>query len=260
MKTVNRLSAEETKMKLFIFTICLLLVQLASAQSLKQSISFTQNWSRYPAPDAMIATLMQQFPHGDLKTADAACYAVTMSNQSQLGESSPFTGAPAIKEPNSAFIVWYTGCVRNFLLGENSAFRNAYNSASDAAKESIVLEFAGPKLKALCPLPQTAESYADPYSKTCDWQHLPLKSRIDAIAETIETLLGPDDVLRDQGLASSSTALAQRIDSQLNVIFKDKPDAFLFLNLRLGAGANPTPLQMIAPIQFLILLNDTLKY
>jgi hypothetical protein len=225
---------------------------------LRQDISFTQNWSRYPAPDAIIETLQFQFPHADLKYISAACLGVTNDNQSVLGTSNPLTGVPAIRDPNSAFLVWYTGCVKEFVKAEQMSFRNQLSQTKGNDLSTVTPEYVSAELLDLCRTELT-EKYGYGYGN-CEWAKLDEAKRIAALSAEIERLLGPDEVVRDLGVAPSINDLAKRIDQQLADVIANKPQAFKFLDIEMTSVLPFNPVTGLSGIRFLILLNDTLKY
>lgn len=80
--------------------------------------SFTENWSRYPSPDVIIARLHQDFPDGAFTYTNTGCNIMNDENRGLLGDSSPQTGKPAVDNPNSSFISWYSNCVTNLIKNE----------------------------------------------------------------------------------------------------------------------------------------------
>lgn len=237
-----------------IFLFLLLASFQAPASPLLHQASFTENWSRYPSPDSIVATLAQQFPHFNLKEGISRCISVTPDNQMLLGESSPLSGAPYIKDPNSAFIVWYTGCVQTFAQGEARAYQNAMTAKpANMTRDEAAKDFFGPQILGLC-------TELDERTNNCDWAKLAKPKRVDALVEVIEMLIGPNDVIRDEGIAPSSEDFAQRIDDALTGAITNKPSQFTFLNLNLASSYDRTPIRLMPAIQFMILLNDTLKY
>lgn len=220
-------------------------------RSLRQNVSFSEDWSRYPAPDVILETLRTQFPYIDLAAMSTSCLAETADTRTVLGANSALTGDAVIARPNSAFVVWYTGCVKEFVRAEFSLA--VFAARTDSA---ALTRYLGPRLSTMCRI-----SASGSYETPCHWPNLPLADRLAGISEHIEALLGPDDVIRDSGIAANTAELALRIDTQIVSALTSDPASFAFLDISAVDGAQGFgTLQAIRAIKFLTLLNDTLKY
>lgn len=227
----------------------------ASPRKLFRKMSFSQDWSRYPSPDVILATLQMQFPLAKIDSSSASCLIVTPDNRSILGESNPLTGTPSVTNPNSSFVVWYSGCLKDFLKSEEYEFSALFIRGTPAEREALVKTHLSEKTLALCPVDLQGGA---PSSK-CEWTQLTPAVRISIIESEIERLIGPDEVVRDLTLGTSVNELATRIDSKLSAIIAKNGDAFSFINMSFKSG-RPDSVKAIGAVRFLILLADTLKY
>ena len=218
--------------------------------------SFSENWSRYPSPDTILSTLRAQFPLAAMKTISMQCLISTQETNPILGGNSAIKGAPTIKSPNSAFVVWYTGCLKDFIADDYTTMYTAYINKPDL---KLISDYLGPKFFSLCQFDGKATSPS--YSGTCHWPNIPKKERIDAIAERVEAMLGPDDVIRDSGIAQSAQDLAARIDDEMLSTLARNPSAFKFIGIDpMYVPDSLGTLQVVRAVEFLTLLNDSLKY
>ncbi|MCB0412047.1 MAG: hypothetical protein KDD22_05940, partial [Bdellovibrionales bacterium] len=104
---------------------------------------------RYPSPDVIINMLQASFPTVKMSVYEdlAKCWALTKSNRSVLGDSSPATGRPAVERPNSSFIVWYSGCLAKLLESEKQSL-----SPSSADQDSWIpfMNYLGDEMVEAC--------------------------------------------------------------------------------------------------------------
>lgn len=247
---------------LFVTSFTLVTSMTASAnpqtemwRKLKKNASFTENWNRYPSPDTVLSTLMWQFPLAKIEDMNSNCSVDTTDTHSILGGNSPETGEPSIQSPNSGFIVWYMGCLKSFVTMDHNGFFVNYQKSADAA---LVEKYLGPKMMALCPM-KIVPNYPE-YTNGCNWLKADVTKRRAAIAEQIEKLVGPDDVIKDMGLATSIDDFAKRIDESLIAILAKNPNAFSFVDLKVDPTYGFNTWQGTRAVRFLILMADTLKY
>ena len=74
-------------------------------------------------------------------------------------------------------------------------------------------------------------------------------------------MLGPDDVIRDSGIAQSAQDLAARIDDEMLSTLARNPSAFKFIGIDpMYVPDSLGTLQVVRAVEFLTLLNDSLKY
>jgi hypothetical protein len=216
---------------------------------LKQNIEFAPDWNRYPMPTSIIDTLRIQFPGATPHSPQ--CLQIDETSGIILGENSPLTGAAPVPQPNSAFIVWYTGCVAEYINGQTQALSMSGQFGNmDELAIRMKSGLIGEKPFSIC---------KEHGSKDCTWQKISPAERETIIAEQIERLVGPEDVIVGTGLADSTHEFAAIVDGQIQQSFVKSPKAFAFLDVDLSSG-DMTLEEAIRPIQFLILLNDTLKY
>ena len=76
-------------------------------RKLLRRASFTEEWSRYPAPDVVLNDLLAKFPAVKFEVLSEQCRQLVDENRIALGDSDPITGAPAMDQPNTAFVKWY---------------------------------------------------------------------------------------------------------------------------------------------------------
>lgn len=233
-----------------------------------QSVSFTQDWSRYPAPDVLLKTLRKQFPHAEMGYDMTSCFIINEKNQTVIGQDNPLTGTPSLANPNSAFLVWYTGCVKSLAVAEQAAFSEFYvtnrfnlRASSPQQEQAKAAEFGAPyasgAIRASCPL-SFATGFPGGDAK-CDWKNMPERTRLAIISAEIERLVGPDEVIREEGFAPSLDAFARRVDAQLLLTVTKNPGSLAFLQIYAGTSYL-SPIALLPALRFLILLNDTLKY
>ncbi|MES2964902.1 MAG: hypothetical protein V4760_13505 [Bdellovibrionota bacterium] len=224
-------------------------------RKLKKNASFTRNWNRYPSPDTILSILIWQFPMATLKTMKSHCSVDTTDTHSTLGGNSPETGEPAIQNPNSGFIVWYMGCLKGFIVSDHEGFYERYQVGANAA---LVEKYLGPKMMALCPM--TIAPTFPQYPNGCNWLKLDVVKRRAAIAEQIERLVGPDDVIKDMGLAANIDDFAKRIDESLLASVAKNPKAFSFVDVEMNPTFGFNTFEGTRAVRFMILMADTLKY
>ena len=215
--------------------------------SLRHDISFTQNWSRYPSPDSILATLVAQFPKAKLTHVEESCKVINEENQTLLGSSNPVTGEATIRDPNASFLVWYAKCVAAFVKSESIGSTGTLLPTAENTHE-----FWSPETFAMC----------KGSGQLCDFSKLSLDQRIAVTSAEIERLLGPDEVIRESGLAESLTALARRVEAQLTETWSTRPQAFAVIGISASSssGGALAMRDAVLAIRFLTLLNDTLKY
>lgn len=226
--------------------------QLAMWKKLKRNASFSEDWSRYPSPDTILSTLAWQFPLAALDKMPSGCVIDTEDSHTTLGGNVPLTGDPAISNPNSGFIVWYMGCTKSFITLERDGFYLAYKS--DAAK--ALETYMTPKMRNLCLISSNPSTGEASHPTLCPWSSLDVKARRAAIVEEIEKLIGPEDVIRDSGIAPSIEEFAKRIDEAMLAVLQKNPVAFNFIDV----SSSAQPLEAVRAIRFMILMADTLKY
>ncbi len=238
-------------------------------------MSFSETWSRYPAPDVILNIFRDRFSVGSFATLSTECNQLSENNRAQLGESMPISGLPAIDNPNSTFVNWYLKCLVEYIGADDGNLAVVEDiPKADGTYESKISDrdivdienLFGPEVIQECKAKDDElGSLSDPSKKvslikfSCRWQKLSTEIRVKYIRGLIEKYIGPEDVLIDLEIADSETAYVQMLFEELDN-FMQKPDRrYEFLKVNPNEG-NLTLRDASKILKFLINLDDNLKF
>lgn len=245
-------------------------------KSLVRKTSFIETWSRYPAPDAIIAGFRNGFQGASSMQVGVDCKILTDNNRSLLGDSDPLTGAPAVDHPNSTFVNWYTNCLASYIKSEDQGLTGwVYTKQPDgsmsANQKNMKIEefrrfFSSAVIDECLKNDDPYGSLKDPTgtvnvsSFTCRWTSLSAEVKSGFARQLLEKFIGPEEVILDLELAESENALAAVMIDEVDG-FNAKPDnRFQMLGVTSAGNGALTVRDAAKILKFLINLEDTLKY
>lgn len=204
------------RFKGFAFLLCLLL-------PLQGWASFSETSRRYLSPRDLFNVLGQKFPVVSnlpkIRTLKPTCWMIGDFNINLIGSVNPAVGAPAAAQPVTGFVRWLGTC------GGSLVKLQFEELAAKPGNEKLWLRFFPEGFRA---------KHASELDKT-NWSSLDQDERDSVLRYQIETLIGPDAVIKDLGFADGTEALlkvVQKSAAQGTTISQAAQQSLLALILR----------------------------
>jgi hypothetical protein len=215
--------------------------------------SFEQTWERYPSPDVVLNQLMASFPllENPSGLVGSNCLWLDDENRSLLGDNNVTTGKPLSEKPNSAFIVWYAGCIKKFMDAERSIL--IYDWKENKINENV--SYLGKTALTACQK-KLSLPVNNKLAQICHWNDLSAQIRKQKIKEQINSLIGPEEIVIDLGIAQSLDDLTDKIYNEIQDYSSKKDGRYNFLS----AQEEPNIIGATQIIKFLILMTDIIKF
>jgi hypothetical protein len=207
--------------------------------------SFEMTWERYPTPDMILNYMASSFPLNSTFSGDE-CLTLNEANRALLGDNNPLLGAPVINKPNSSFVVWYVGCLQSMLKSERTVIMGGKPSNE---QQAMIQAYLGANPANICMQVTTQTS-------SCLWSFFSEAEKKQKIKNQILSFVGPNDVIRDLGIAQSSDELADKILSEISDSINKKDGRYTFID----SSKELTLLDATQITKFLLMILDTLKY
>lgn len=220
-------------------------VKLSNSKITKASFEMT--WERYPTPDMILNYMASSFPLNSVGFGDE-CLTLNDANRALLGDNNALMGAPVINKPNSSFVVWYVGCLQSMLKSERTFIITGKPSNEQLA---IIQAYLGGSPANIC-----IKGSTQTFGAFCAWSFFSEAEKKQKIKNQILSFLGPDDVIRDLGIAQSSDELAAKILLEISDSINKKDGRYLFID----SSKELTLLDATQITKFLLMILDTLKY
>jgi hypothetical protein len=171
--------------------------------------AFKQQSRRYLAPRDFSQILTQKFPvmNGLIDTIPLGeCQMISMKNRGLLGTVSPALGTPNTENPTPNFVRWLGSCVTKIAQAQFVFLQAHPKNLSDWRRywpPSVLNHFkdAGDSNQPFHRLNET------------DWSTLSLIQKAEIVSFNIESMIGPESVLKDLGQVKSMSELVDRIRS-----------------------------------------------
>ncbi len=220
-------------------------VKLSNSKVTKASFEMT--WERYPTPDMILNYMASSFPLNSTGYGDE-CLTLNEANRALLGDNNPLLGAPVINQPNSSFVVWYVGCLQAMLKSERTIIITGKPSNE---QQAMIQAYLGGNPANICIKVSTQS-----FGAFCLWSFFSEAEKKLKIKNQILSFVGPDDVIRDLGIAQSSDELADKILSEISDSINKKDGRYSFID----SSKELTLLDATQITKFLLMILDTLKY
>ena len=231
-----------------------LLGKIQIDKSLVHKSSFEMTWERYPSPDIILTQLNQYFPLNEGGQSLSECQSLTPLNRTVLGDNNVVSGEPLISNPNSSFVVWYSGCIKQLLDIERMVLYGAWGEKSQEAN----LAYFGDELLEFCTRENKEQQLSGEIFSSCVWDNLPNAVKMNKISSLVFELIGPDEVLSDLGIAPSVETLAKVIFDEIESYSANRDQRYKFVGTDESVRLNVTNAIQIS--KFLILMADVLRY
>jgi len=240
-------------------------------QRLLHKASFEQNWNRYPAPDEILRAFSYKFPLVHRQSVPDSCRILNIDNRGMLGDNEPATGVPSVSHPNSPFVNWYATCLAAYIKAEpDDAFKSYYlvyngDGSSEYKNRTITsANFENMFSKDVMQECRTSGELAKNFDVnpslsafTCRWKSLSFSGKIQYVQRLIRAAIGPEDVVKDLGIADSEATLVKRLLDEVERFETSRDHRYDFF------GTAPTELSVLyvtMMLKFLINIEDTLRY
>lgn len=183
-------------------------------------MSFEETISRYPSPTALITQMEKIIP-----TMTIQCRDLERSGKATvLGAIDPETGSAIDKEPGAFFVETFANCIRESLSNIESTMSTVILGAT--LRESLSQHWQD-----LCRTNQNWEKH-ECGKHSWDVLHIPtasLSPELDrrVMNRIVDYLLGPDEILQEQGYLGSPSVFGvdlpsrERLIEYLNQSFED---------------------------------------